>query len=206
MNRQTLTAIAIAAVLWFAMFSPWTKPFIPFWPAMSLSAAILSLFAMCCDRSLLRRTTRIGFADIASGIALAAAFWGLFWICEKLATSCFGFARPQIDSIYALADGASKWAVAAILILLVGPAEELFWRGFIQHRIAQQLGPLKGFFVATAFYALVHVWSFNLMLILAAAVIGGAWGLAYRFFPRRLGAIAISHALWDVAAFVVFPL
>jgi membrane protease YdiL (CAAX protease family) len=44
------------------------------------------------------------------------------------------------------------------------------------------------------------------MLIMAAAVAGFIWGLAYRFFPERLGAIIISHALWDCAVFIWFPI
>ena len=31
------------------------------------------------------------------------------------------------------------------------------------------------------------------MLIMAAAVAGFIWGLAYRFFPEKFGAILISH-------------
>jgi membrane protease YdiL (CAAX protease family) len=50
------------------------------------------------------------------------------------------------------------------------------------------------------------VSKFNFMLIMAAAVAGFIWGLAYRFFPERLGAIIISHALWDCAVFIWFPI
>ena len=40
----------------------------------------------------------------------------------------------------------------------------------------------------------------------AAAVCGVCWGLFYRFFPRHLPALALSHALWDALAFVVAPI
>lgn len=43
------------------------------------------------------------------------------------------------------------------------------------------------------------------MLIVAAGVVGGCWGLIYRFFPRSLTALIISHAVWDACAFVLFP-
>jgi membrane protease YdiL (CAAX protease family) len=44
------------------------------------------------------------------------------------------------------------------------------------------------------------------MLLVAAAVAGGIWGLLYRLYPQRLGALIISHAVWDAAVFVIFPI
>jgi membrane protease YdiL (CAAX protease family) len=44
------------------------------------------------------------------------------------------------------------------------------------------------------------------MLLMAALVAGMAWGLLYRFFPERFTAIIISHALWDAAVFIWFPI
>mgnify|MGYP003300310184 CR=1 FL=1 len=60
--------------------------------------------------------------------------------------------------------------------------------------------------VTTAIYALVHAASCNFMLTMAAMVAGLVWGLLYRFFPERFSAILISHALWDVAVFIWFPI
>ena len=42
-----------------------------------------------------------------------------------------------------------------------------------------------GFVVATLIYALVHAGSCNFMLVMAALVVGAAWGALYRFFPNR---------------------
>jgi hypothetical protein len=44
------------------------------------------------------------------------------------------------------------------------------------------------------------------MLTMAALVAGAAWGLLYRLFPKYFAAIIISHALWDVAVFIWFPI
>ena len=44
------------------------------------------------------------------------------------------------------------------------------------------------------------------MLVMAALVVGAIWGLAYRLYPQKLGALIVSHAVWDVAVFVVFPI
>jgi len=36
-NRGVVCGIAIAAVLWFMMFSPWTAPYLNFWIAIAVS-------------------------------------------------------------------------------------------------------------------------------------------------------------------------
>ncbi|MBO7226767.1 MAG: CPBP family intramembrane metalloprotease, partial [Bacteroidales bacterium] len=62
-----------------------------------------------------------------------------------------------------------------------------------------------GFIVTTAIYTLVHVASFNFMLIMAAMVCGVFWSLMYSW-KKNLLPLIISHALWDVTVFIVFPI
>ena len=87
----------------------------------------------------------------------------------------FSFARPQVDAIYDMGSSFPRWAIALLLLFVIGPAEELFWRGFVQRRMAERWGAWGGFAVATLCYTLVHVWSGNLMLLLAAAACGFCW-------------------------------
>ncbi len=89
---------------------------------------------------------------------------------------------------------------------MIGPAEEIFWRGYVQNALSKRWNPNTGFIVTTLVYALVHIWSFNFMLVMAALVVGAIWGLAYRLYPQKLGALIVSHAVWDVAVFVLFPI
>ena len=103
-------------------------------------------------------------------------------------------------------EGSSSTLIAIALLLLIGPAEEIFWRGYVQRTLAERWGANKGFIVATAIYTLVHIGSFNFMLIMSAMVCGIAWGLLYRIMPERFTAITLSHALWDAAVFVIFPI
>lgn len=98
--------------------------------------------------------------------------------------------------------GESPWLLAALLLLLIGPAEEIFWRGYVQRTLSKRWNPNAGFVVATLIYALVHAGSCNFMLVMAALVVGAAWGALYRFFPNRFAAIILSHAVWDVAVFI----
>ena len=91
------------------------------------------------------------------------------------------------------------------LLTWIGPAEEVFWRGFVQRRFGLSLGGWRAFWLTTAIYALVHIWSLNLMLMLAATLCGLFWGWMYRRY-RNVWPGLISHAIWDCLIFVVIPL
>ena len=75
----------------------------------------------------------------------------------------------------------------------------------MQRRLCGRYGIPAGFVLSVAVYALVHVWSFNFMLIAAAAVCGGFWGLMF-LATRRLWPCILSHAVWDVAILLLWPI
>lgn len=202
--KKLVFPILAAFGLWFIMFSPLTAPYFSFWHMMTVSAVCLTALALAGE-SRWRWLLRFSVSDILLGVALAAALWGIFWIGDKVSGLLFSFARPEVDEIYSIKDGVSPVLLSLLLLFVIGPAEEIFWRGFIQERISGSLGADLGFVVATALYAAVHVASCNFMLVMASLVAGTVWGLGYRFFPERFTALVISHALWDAAVFVWMP-
>lgn len=187
------------------MFSPWTAPYINFWVMMTCSGMILTAFTFWA-RPGWWKDVHLDFINIVLGITLAAALWGVFWLGEYLSTILFDFARPQVDSIYGMKDGENPVLLTLLMLFIIGPAEEIFWRGCIQKSLSERWNPNIGFIVTTLVYSLVHLAKFNFMLIMAAMVAGFFWGLAYRFFPEKIGAIIISHAIWDCAVFIWFPI
>lgn len=205
--KKTIIPILVAAALWFVMFSPWTAPYLNFWVTMALSGVVLSTLSLTLGKEL-RESLKNDFrwSDIPIGIAIGALLWGIFWVGDKVAVWMFDFADGEIGSIYSMRDGMNYWIIGALLLFVVGPAEEIFWRGYVQGNLARKYKPLVAFLVTTAIYTLVHIWSLNFMLLVAAAVAGGLWGLLYLFYPKRLWALVISHAVWDAAVFLVFPI
>lgn len=205
MMKRLVFTIVLAALLWTIMFSPWTAPHVNFWWMMTGSACVLSLLA-----TLFRpgwwRDVHIIPANILWGVLIAVALWGVFWVGDKLSQLMFDFARPQVDTIYGMKEGESPLLLTLLMLFLIGPAEEIFWRGYVQRTLSERWNANVGFIVATTIYALVHAGSFNFMLTMAALVAGFAWGLLYRLFPEKFAAIIISHALWDVAVFIWFPI
>ena len=203
--KKAVFTIFVAAILWTIMFCPITAPYVNFWWMMTASACTLSLLATFFGREWWK-DVRIDFSNILLGIVIAVALWSVFWIGDKLSQLMFNFARPQVDIIYGMKDGESPLLLTLLMLFLIGPAEEIFWRGYIQKSFSQYWNPNVGMVVTTAIYSLVHAGSCNFMLTMAALVAGLAWGIIYRFFPEKFGAIIISHALWDVAVFIWFPI
>lgn len=203
--KKLVFTIVLAAVLWAVMFSPLTAPYVNFWWMMTASALTLSILSTCFNRGWWH-AVRFGWGEVLAGVGIAAALWGIFWTGDKVSSWLFDFARPQVDLIYGMKEGESLWLLSLLMLVLIGPAEEIFWRGYVQRTLSARWSPDAGFAVTTLVYALVHAASCNFMLVMAALVAGVVWGGLYRLFPQRLGAIIVSHAVWDVAVFVWFPI
>jgi uncharacterized protein len=185
--------IVLAFALWYFAFQTevWN-----FWVRLSLAAALLATIALILtpDRwKLFRARPR----DIAIGVASALLLYGIFWVGKQLALAILPFAADQIQSVYAKRGQLDLLSIGLLLFFLLGPSEEIFWRGFVQRRL--------GLPATTVLYALVHIWTLNLILIIAAGVAGLLWGWLYQR-EQNLIAVIVSHALWDVSIFVLFPL
>lgn len=204
--RKVVLLIFLAFLLWTVMFSPWTAPHVPFWWAMTFSASLLTLLSVKEVWTMRHFHTPELLKNVLLGAAIAIALWCVFWVGDKASTWLFDFARPQVNLIYGMKEGESPWLLSCLLLFLIGPAEEIFWRGYVQEKFSRRYSPNMGFILTTACYTLVHVASFNFMLVMASMVCGVAWGLLYRLFPNRFLAIILSHALWDAAVFVWFPI
>ena len=210
-RRRLFLAVLIAAILWFIMFSPWTKGWFNFWLEMSCAALLLTGLALSFSTDLERlRPIEKPLWQLLGGIALAFVLWGIFWVGDKASSWLFDFARPEVDAVYAMKTGLPSWSIALLLLFLIGPAEEFFWRGYVQHTLERICnGPRAkhwAFALTLCIYAFIHVWSGNLMLLAAAAVAGFVWGIIYWFCPKALPALILSHALWDALVFVLLPI
>jgi len=110
----------------------------------------------------------------------------------------------EIEAIYSLRQLRSKRELAARLFAIIGPAEELFWRGVVQHRFMEAFGKPAGTVLGTAAYGGAHLVTGNLTLIGAATMAGGYWGtLSALGLPT--GALIVSHVAWDITIFLVAP-
>jgi uncharacterized protein len=175
-----------------------------FWLKISFFAAVLAGLALCLKPDI-RFQLRPDTKAIVIGVASAAVLYLIFVGAKAVITALIPFAQEQIGQIYQRGQGTPLWAMAVLSLLVTGPAEELFWRGYIQRQLMDHFGQWQGWLMGTIFYAGVHFWSFNLILVGAAMVAGAFWGAMYWRF-NSLAAVIVSHSLWRVAAFALFPL
>lgn len=201
--KSLVSSVVLAAVLWFVMFFPYLGLELNFWAVMTVASLLLTTSAIVFGGW---PQLRPDWRELLLGAGIAVVLWGVFWLGDKCSQLLFDFARPQVDMIYGIKSGTSPSLIGLLLLVIIGPGEEIFWRGYVQRRLSDRWSPNVGFVVATAAYTLIHLSSLNFMLIMAAMVCGIAWGGLYRLFPKHFTAIVVSHALWDAAAFVWFPL
>ena len=193
--------VALAFVLWFVTFYlTWST----FWIKISFSAATLAGLSLWLQPN---RKTQLRFnaRSIVIGLISALVLYLIFWLGKKVSTAIFPFADHQIGGIYGIGEGTSMWVIAMLLFLVTGPSEEIYWRGYLQDNLMKRFGPWQGWLIATAIYAIVHIWSFNFMLIGAAFVAGAFWGAMY-WYLRDLAPVIISHSVWSMVIFAVFPM
>jgi uncharacterized protein len=188
-----LLALGIAAA--FAAFGlTFRGPRERFWDRMTATGLTLGALALLADRD--ARRTRIGPAEVAVGLATAAGLYGIFRVGDAVAREVMPRGDDEIGDIYALRSLRPKEELAARLALVIGPAEELFWRGFVQRR--------AGYLTATLLYGGAHVVTENATLVGAATVAGAYWGLL-RTLGLPLGALVVSHVAWDIWIFLIAP-
>jgi membrane protease YdiL (CAAX protease family) len=203
--RRVATFGIIAAVFWFVIFSPWTAGWMNFWAQMMLATGLLAGSVVYLNQEQYAHIFRFRIMQAVLGVLSVAVLYGIFYLGNWFVTAILDFASSQVANIYASKAQAPPALIATILVVWIGPAEEIFWRGYIQKSFADRWGSWKGYILASLIYALVHVWAFNFMLIMAALVAGLFWGLLF----VRTGSLwpgIISHALWDVAIFILWPI
>ena len=138
------------------------------------------------------------------GLGSAGVLYGVFQIGDRLSRKILPSGATDIDQIYGLEQYRNPKEIALRLATIIGPAEELYWRGFVQERLMQAYGRVWGTAMATAVYGGAHLVTGNLTLIGAATVAGAFWG-GMAMLGASPGTLIISHAFWDVFIFLVAP-
>jgi len=173
-----------------------------FWNRMTLTGLALGGYALMANPGL--RQTRLRPRDVATGLASAAALYGTFAIGDRLARRFVPSGQRDIADIYALRELRSKPEIAARLVTVIAPAEELFWRGLLQEAFMARYGRWTGAALGALAYGGVHLVTGNFTLFGAAGIAGAQWSALYAA-GTPLSALIVSHTVWDVWIFLVQP-
>jgi membrane protease YdiL (CAAX protease family) len=190
------------ATAYAAFAATFRGPRSQFWRRMSFTGLVLGALALAGEPSL--RRTRLRRGDLALGAGGAAALYGIFRLGDRMARRIMPRGEAEIDAVYGLRSLRPASEIAARLTFVIGPAEELFWRGLVQSRLTRRYGPARGAALAAAAYGGAHVVTGNATLVGAASVAGAFWS-TLAAGGLSMGALIAGHALWDLLIFLVAP-
>jgi membrane protease YdiL (CAAX protease family) len=202
---RAVVVVGGAAVLLFVAFSPWTSGILNVWAAMAAGMGGLAVAALALGRGHLSADYAFRWWHPLVGVVSAGVLYALFAGGYAACLAAGVPVEPEVAEIYRLKAGAHPLLITGLLLAWIGPAEEVFWRGFVQERVAARWGSRRGYLAATLVYAAVHALTFNPVLAIAAIAGGLVWG-GLRWKTGSVWPGLVSHAVWAVAIFVVFPL
>ena len=197
-----------AALLFVVMFIFKQIGGFDFWYWMSSNLLVLLSLVFILDRS---NGTEISkdlgkgvFRKILIGIIAALLLFAVFYVGNILIRMIFERAGEGIQGVYSFKQEASPMRIGLLMLLIIGPGEELFWRGYLQRRLGLKYGKITGFILATALYTVVHIATGNMVLVLAALICGVFWGWLYMRY-KSMTINVVSHTVWDIGVFLLLP-
>ena len=194
-------AVALAAA-GGAFAATFRGPRASFWSRMTLTGLGLGSLALMTSGP--ARRARLRWWHVPIGLASAAILYVTFQIGDRFARRFVPSGDREIREIYDLRTLRPKGEIATRLATIIGPAEELFWRGLVQSALMRRYGRWSGAALAAMAYGGVHVVSGNFTLLGAAGIAGAHWSALYAA-GVPLGALIVSHVAWDVWIFLIQP-
>ncbi len=198
---QVVFTIILANIFWAGIFG---GKYINFWLGMTLAAIILACISIYLGGAPFF-LYEISWRSVFLGIISAGVLYSIFYLGNIVAKHMFGFVQKQVQDIYAIQHEGTPLSIFCVLFFITSPAEEIFWRGFLQKWLMLRCGEWQGWIFASGIYGIIHVWSGNIMLTLAALTAGLFWGALY-WKSKNLILCMVSHAFWTVVIFVFFPI
>lgn len=174
-----------------------------FWSRMTYTGLSLGSAALIASDPA-RQGLRIRPWHVAAGLASAALLYLTFQAGDRFARRFVPGGDRQIRDIYTLRTLRPRDEIALRLATVIGPAEELFWRGLVQASLMRLAGRWRGGALAALAYGGIHVVTGNFTLMGAAGIAGAHWCVLYSA-GVPLGALIVSHVAWDVWIFLVQP-
>jgi membrane protease YdiL (CAAX protease family) len=207
-GKATWLITLFAVVLFVVMFINKQAGVLDFWYWMSANLVVVISLAFLTDRenlSLLKQDiAEKPFKKILLGLGFAFILFVVFYVGNILIRFILEKAGEGIQNVYSFKQDAPPWRIVLLMALIIGPGEEIFWRGYLQRKMSLYFGANKGFIFATFLYTVVHVFTGNMVLVLAALICGIFWGFLY----KKYGSMTInmvSHTVWDIVVFIIMP-
>ncbi|WP_053361997.1 type II CAAX endopeptidase family protein [Bacillus sp. FJAT-27251] len=172
-----------------------------FWYLFTASMLILISFSILHE-GLENNASALKY--LSYGILSGIAVYGLFWLGSTMIDILKLPLSGQVSQLYRQFEPKSAWHFI-VLIIIIAPGEEIFWRGFVLRRLLKHLNARTSVILSSFLYASVHIYSGQFALLLAALAAGLAWGALYAW-KRSIPLVVVSHIVFDLLLFVILPL
>lgn len=137
---------------------------------------------------------------IGSGVLLYAIFYLGSFIVPLLSSSYV----KQIANLYKLFTIDATWHYLVLLFIII-PGEEIFWRGFVLKRLLSFYKPVTAILTAAIINGLAYYFTGYPILMIAGLVSGLLWGVLY-WWKQSLPLVIISHLAFDILLLILLPL
>jgi hypothetical protein len=162
---------------------------VPFWPATSVTFAILGIAAV-----LVRSPGSTELSSLLVGAGSGAALYGATRVVVASVLERIPSFASSVSDVYERSEEVPGTAVWVLTLAIAIPGEELFWRGLVLPELQDVTSVAVGAGLAWLGYVAANAILRNLS-ILAAAVVGGAlWTVVGAV--RDVDAAVASHLVW----------
>jgi uncharacterized protein len=138
------------------------------------------------------------------GLISGLLLFSLFWLGEIIFELLHISIQKDISRLYKLFSPTLFWHYLALMLIAV-PGEEIFWRGFIQKRLLHYLGFWGSVIISSLMYASANLYTGEWILVFATFFSGLFWGTLY-VWKRSIPLVIVSHLVFDLFIFILFPL
>lgn len=199
-NEKVFVGIGFVAafILWYFVFA--TSFLGGFWTRITLASLALALYALIFDKGEIFSSLSINATLILKGIISGSILYVAFFLGFNIFEPLLG---EGARNVYVLGAEAQQYVIIPIL-LLTSFCEEYFWRRYLQGTLVKCYGK-SGLLLSAMGYAIIHVPTMNLPLIIAALIAGIYWGQVYEQ-TGSFNIILWSHIVWTELIFVFLPL
>ncbi|MFB6465700.1 lysostaphin resistance A-like protein [Cytobacillus sp. Hz8] len=166
------------------------------------TASMLFLISYSTFRDEIDKKAPMYQVIIIGGLSGIILFF-VFWLGNTLIHAMDIPLQSQIKSLYHHFSPTMAWHYI-VLILVIIPGEEIFWRGFVQKRLSKYFHDWTAIILSTLLYTSVQFYSGSIILPLAALISGFIWAILYRW-KKSIPLVIVSHLVFDLFLFVIFP-
>ncbi len=164
----------------------------------ALTILVLILFAFLFDRDLLtsQRLFNVKYSFPKKRTIVLGA-WGALTAVLWLASG-FLFKRPVLSDFYGGSQTLPAVELGLILVCIVAPFEEIFFRAYLQHQLSDLLGRVGGYAAVSLLYGLFFLLCGGATVALYLFVTGLFFGFLYMGSSSAPINIALRSAMMIV--------